>query len=126
MIHAHTLRLALHASALVLEAVGSGLVLLDTIRLNEMVAILGYASFDGGPERLKAWYFHCAVLGFVLLFVGMLFAAVVLWVEHAAHVRSTIPKQAGRGSGTESPKEAQAADEPPSEAAQQPTGNQSK
>ena len=77
MAHPHTLRLARHATALVMEAAGGVLVLLNTVRLNESEL-----------EKFKAWYYHSAVLGFILLFGGMLLAAFMLWIEHVAHVRS--------------------------------------
>jgi hypothetical protein len=84
----HTLRLAIHATALLFEAVGTCFILLDTVRLNALVRILGVASFAGEPERFRAWYYHSAVFGFVMLFAGMVLAAFVLWIEHLAHVRS--------------------------------------
>jgi hypothetical protein len=88
MAHHHTLRLACHGTALLMELVGTIFIMLDTVRLNNMVAILGYASFEGEPAKYKVWSYHSAVFGFALLFTGMLLAAAVLWLEHIAHVRS--------------------------------------
>jgi hypothetical protein len=73
----HTLRLACHATALVMEAAGGVLVLLNTVRLN-----------GAELDKFRAWYYHSAVLGFILLFGGMLLAAFMLWMEHVAHARS--------------------------------------
>ena len=84
----HTLRLALHATALLMEAAGSALILLDMVRLNHMVRIVGDLSSAGEPERFKVWYYHAPVPGFILLILGMLLAAFVLWIEHVAHIRS--------------------------------------
>jgi hypothetical protein len=90
----HTSRLVCHAVGLLLEAIGSFFVLMDAIRLNELASILGLFSYAGEPEKFHPWYYHSLVLGFCLLFGGILFQGIVLWLEHLSHVRSltTVPQ----------------------------------
>jgi hypothetical protein len=84
----YTLRLALHATALVFEAFGTLLILLDSIRINERANEVGTADAGYEPAWLHHWYYHSALLGFALLFAGILLAAAVLWFEHWEHMRS--------------------------------------
>lgn len=80
----HTLRLVCHAVALAIEGVGTAFVWLETVRFNRLVKEVG--DYSGEPHSFGAWYYHCGALGFGLLFLGMLVAAFVLWLEHRAHV----------------------------------------
>ena len=75
-------RIALHWIALFVETFGTLFLLLDVVRVNSMVSIVGYASFNGEPEKFHAWYYHCAVFGFALLFLGILVAGFSLLLEH--------------------------------------------
>jgi hypothetical protein len=79
---AYTLRLSVHASALVFEAAGTMFVLLNDIRINERASEVGYVDAGSEPAWLDHWYYHSALLGFTLLFAGILLAAAVLWFEH--------------------------------------------
>ena len=84
MTHHHKIRLRCHTVALVIETIGTFFIFLDTVRLNSMVGILGYTSFNGEPEKFHAWYYHSAPFGFLLLLVGILLSGVCLWLEHAS------------------------------------------
>ena len=96
----YTLRLALHATALVFEVFGTLFVLLDSIRINERASEVGYVDAGSEPAWLDHWYYHSALLGFALLFAGILFVAAVLWFEHWEHVRSMRTIQADGESGS--------------------------
>jgi hypothetical protein len=91
MKHSSTFRTFCHAVALIIEAVGTFFILLDTIRMENQLHASGYASY-GGEESLPYhnWYYHSVVLGFSLLFLGMIIAAFVLWLEHLAHAKASI------------------------------------
>jgi hypothetical protein len=84
----HTVRLVLHAGALLVEAVGTLFIFLDVKRMNarfpsEPPGVLGTL---GDPVGYHVWYYHRAGMGFGLLFAGMILAAFVLLLEHKSHV----------------------------------------
>jgi hypothetical protein len=79
---AHSLRLFWHKIALGFEAVGTLFIFLDTRRLSARTPPEGFTL--GDPIEFRHWYFHCAALGFGLLFLGILVSASVLWREHVA------------------------------------------
>ena len=86
----HTLRLFFHAVALVIEAIGTFLVWKDTERISYWQHAAAMADFSGTlPAHFYRWYYNSAGLGFGLLFLGMLVAAFVLWLEHRAIVSSS-------------------------------------
>ena len=79
----HTIRLCCHAAALLIEAVGTMFIFLDTVRINAQLHAAGLTSYDGEPPApYRAWYYHAPVLGFGLLYFGILVAGYVLWLEH--------------------------------------------
>ena len=80
------LRLHFHALALFMEAIGTSLIMLDTIRLNRITFLLGFTSYDGEPKEYQKWYYHSALAGFIFLFGGMILAALVLYLEHRSHL----------------------------------------
>ncbi len=87
MTRSHTLRLGCHAVALIIEAVGTLFIFLDVRRMNaRFPSEPGVIGTVGDPLGYRVWYYHCADLGFALLFVGMIVAGVVLLLEHLEHV----------------------------------------
>jgi Na+-transporting methylmalonyl-CoA/oxaloacetate decarboxylase gamma subunit len=85
----HTIRLFCHAIALFIEAVGTLFIFLDTKRLNaRFPSEPGVIGTVGDPLGYRVWYYHCAELGFTLLFLGILIAAFVLWLEHLSFVKN--------------------------------------
>jgi len=74
-------RLYLHFSALVIEFIGTIFLSLDILRLNSRAQADALGVF-GDPPPYHHWYFHCAPLGFGLIFAGILLAGVSLWLEH--------------------------------------------
>ena len=87
MTRIHTLRIFCHSVALIVEAIGTVFILLDTVRMNAEIHIAGSIGYDRQPPMFyRHWYYNAPVLGFSLLFFGMLVAAFVLWLEHRAHV----------------------------------------
>ena len=83
----HTLRLFCHAIALLIETVGTVFILLDTVRMDAYIHL--FSVYPGGEiAEYQHWYYHSARLGFAMLFLGILFAAFVLWLEHLANVQS--------------------------------------
>jgi hypothetical protein len=70
---------------LLIEAIGTMFVFLDTLRINAQLHAAGFTSYGGEPPSpYAAWYYHTPVLGFGLLFFGILVAGYVLWLEHRA------------------------------------------
>ncbi len=78
---------------MVIEAVGTLFIWLDTVRLSAVAYAVGFASYEGEPKQFAHWYYHSATLGFALLFLGMLVAATVLWLQHREHVASLKAEQ---------------------------------
>jgi len=62
-----------------METVGTLFLFMDAIRLNTMVALLGY----GEPATFHALYHHAAQLGFVLIFAGLILHVTSIWLEQA-------------------------------------------
>ena len=80
---AHSLRLFWHKIALGFECVGTLFIFLDSMRISARTA--PDAAFTvGDPLKFRHWFFHCAALGFGLLFLGILVSAFVIWREHVA------------------------------------------
>lgn len=75
-------RVKLHFCALVVEALGTVFIFLDTLRLNARTPPDAFTI--GDPVEYRAWFYHSAVLGFGLLFFGILVAGFCLWLEHAS------------------------------------------
>jgi hypothetical protein len=78
-------RLAIHLGAIFSEILGTFFIFLDCVRLNHMVRILGYTSFDGEPEQFKRWYYHAFLAGFALLLTGIVLQSIALFLEHLEH-----------------------------------------
>ena len=76
----HKTRVLLHAVALGIETVGTFFIFLDTLRLNARTPPDAVAIRD--PAGYAAWYFHCAIFGFAMLFLGILIAGFCLFLEH--------------------------------------------
>jgi hypothetical protein len=103
MTSSHTLRLFCHAVALLIETIGTVFILLDTVRMDAYIH--RFQEYPGGIlVQYEGWYYHSARLGFSMLFVGILFAAFVLWLEHLSHVQSLC-----KSSARETPEEAKEA-----------------
>ena len=94
-----TCRLLCHGVALFIEAVGTLFIYLDTCRLNARLPSepLGVLATFGDPVPYRAWYYHRASLGFALLFIGIIVAGFVLWLEHSAHVARSQPSNHEKG-----------------------------
>lgn len=85
MSHHPKLGLHVHSVALCIEAVGTYFIFMDTVRMDRQLHAAGFASYEGNaPFGYSGWVYHQASLGFGLLFLGMLAAAFVLWLEHRA------------------------------------------
>jgi hypothetical protein len=69
----------LHWAALLIEALGTLFVWLDTVRLNARNPPHGITL--GDPAGFTSWYYHGALLGFALLFVGILLQGICLALE---------------------------------------------
>ena len=94
MTRSHTFRLVCHAVALIIEAVGTLFIFLDVRRMNaRFPSEPGVIGTVGDPLGYRVWYYHCADFGFAMLFLGMIVAGVVLWLEHATlpHDVSCLP-----------------------------------
>jgi hypothetical protein len=65
-------------ATIVLEALGTLFVWLDTVRLNARNPPHGFGI--GDPPGYSAWYFRSGVLGFSLLFLGILLQGVCLFI----------------------------------------------
>jgi hypothetical protein len=76
------MKLILHLVALLIEAIGTLFILLDTYRISELAKEIGHSDAGDEPAALHPWYFHSAVPGFGLLFAGMLLAGIILLIEH--------------------------------------------
>ena len=103
--HHQRIRLHLHSAALVIEAIGTMFIFLDTVRMNAQLHAAGFVSYEGGPPPgYEGWIYHSAPLGFALLFLGILLAGFVLWFEHRAMVAQpvlSLPSEPGGRSPTE-------------------------
>ena len=64
-------------ATILLEALGTLLIWLDTARLNARNPRDGF--MFGEPEKYKAWYYHLGLYGFALLFIGILLQGVYLF-----------------------------------------------
>ncbi len=89
MRHSHTFRIFCHAVALIIEAIGTVFIFLDTIRMDAQLHAVDASYEREAPPAYQHWYYHHASLGFGFLFLGMLVAAFVLWLEHRAIVSSS-------------------------------------
>jgi uncharacterized iron-regulated membrane protein len=58
-------------------------VFLDARRMDVQLHAAGFASYAGGPTPgYEGWIYRSASVGFCLLFLGILLAGAVLWIEH--------------------------------------------
>jgi hypothetical protein len=73
-------RIALLWVALFMEALGTIFVWLDTVRLNARNPPAGITL--GDPPGYSSWYFHSALFGFAILFLGILITGLALLLEH--------------------------------------------
>jgi hypothetical protein len=93
MTHHHKFGLYYHSVALVIEAIGTFFIFMDAVRMNAQLHAAGTVDYAGGaPPGYTSWIYHQATLGFLLLFLGMLAAGFVLWLEHRAlnHARAQV------------------------------------
>ena len=65
-------------ATIVLEVLGTLFIWLDTVRLNARNPPHGF--MIGDAPGYGAWYFHSGVLGFSLLFLGILLQGVCLFI----------------------------------------------
>ena len=84
MKHHDIIRLRFHSAALVIEAIGTLFIYLDVVRINVQLQAVDASYAGGPPPGYRGWIYHSALLGFALLFLGMILAGIVLWLEHRA------------------------------------------
>jgi hypothetical protein len=63
----HTLRLFCHAVALLVEAIGTAFILLDTVRMDAYIHMFTIYP-GGGIAEYNHWYYYSGRLGFALPF----------------------------------------------------------
>jgi hypothetical protein len=69
---------SLQFASIIVQFFGTLFAWLDTVRLNARNPSEGF--MFGDPPGYSAWYFHSGVLGFSLLFVGILLQGVCLFI----------------------------------------------
>jgi hypothetical protein len=96
------IKLYLHYSALIAEAIGTLFIFLDHSRMSARYTNNALGSFGDMPG-FEAWYYHCPSIGFALLFVGLLLAGIVLASEHQSLRSKSIALQQSKTPSLELP-----------------------
>jgi hypothetical protein len=71
-------KLILHFITLIIEAVGTFLVFLETMRLNARAPVDALGTI-GDPLQYRYWWYHCGVCGFSFLLAGIIFQAILIF-----------------------------------------------
>ena len=81
--------LYVHAIALLIEAAGTALVYLDSVRMDAQLSAAGHVDYAGqAPAGYQGWLHNSAGIGFSLLMLGILMAGIVLWFEHRESIQA--------------------------------------